>query len=144
VKGKNVELSSLPAITKSTTFIVEWGNLIIADDIETDENIAFVVKGGDISIRSNVIKLDGTYISIPVGWTGWNISSQATNDQLVVNGSLYGNIDNLVANRYYISDDHNQLSVGTIVSFGSKLFSKPAPLVSQFVWEYLESTKVAK
>ncbi len=144
VKGKNVEISSIPAgITESTTFIVEWGNLTITGNIETNENVAFVVKGGDIKIRSNVVKLDGTYIAIP-NTTGGNITSQPSADQLVVDGSLYGNIENLVQNRYYIAQDGDQLSVGTIVSFGSGLFTRPAPLVSQFVGEYLESEKVAK
>jgi hypothetical protein len=61
-----------------------------------------------------------------------------------VNGSLYADISQLVENRYYISDSGDGLSVGTIVSFGSSLFTKPAPLVSQFVGEYLESVKIVK
>jgi uncharacterized repeat protein (TIGR01451 family) len=146
IKGKNVTLDSMPSqVNESTTFIVEGGNLTITGDMVTNENVAFVVKGGNIIIKSDVTQIDGTYISIPVWANGGNISSEASADQLVVNGSLYGNIDNLVANRYYISDDSSgQLWVGTIVSFGSSLFSKPAPLVSQFVGEYLESEKVAK
>lgn len=51
-----------------------------------------------------------------------------------MNGSLYGNIEDLVKNRNYIKQETDgQLSVGTIVSFGSGIFHKPAPLVSQFV-----------
>jgi len=50
-----------------------------------------------------------------------------------VNGSLYGNIKELIENRNYISQDGDQLSVGTVVSFGSGIFRKPAPLVSQFI-----------
>ena len=61
-----------------------------------------------------------------------------------MNGSLYGDIQDLVQNRNYISQDGDQLSVGTVVSFGSGIFHKPAPLVSQFVGEYLDSTKVAR
>lgn len=64
--------------------------------------------------------------------------------QLRVNGAIYANIDNLVDNRYYIGEKDGVLSVGTIVSFGSQLLRKPAPLLSQFVSEYLSSQKVAK
>jgi hypothetical protein len=62
----------------------------------------------------------------------------------VVNGSLYGDITELIDDRYYISNDGGMLSVGTIVSFGSKLFSKPAPLVTQFIGEYLQAQKIAR
>jgi hypothetical protein len=137
----------MSSLSEATTFIVEWGNLVIPKDIkDIDENIAFVVKGWDIVISSSVKHLDGTYIAIPV-WTKWgSITSTAdTEAQLVVNGSLYGDISQLVNSRYYVSSKDNKLlSVGTIVSFGSRIFHKPAPLVSQFIWEYLNTTKVAK
>ena len=89
--------------------------------------------------------LKGTYISIPVWGNGGKIRGNgATDKQLTVNGSLYGNIEDLVDDRYYVANSGGQLSVGTIVSFGSSLFSKPAPLVSQFIGEYLSAEKVAK
>lgn len=145
LRWKNVTLSSIPTLSKSTTYIIEWGNLTINDNMESGKNVAFVVKGGNINITSNVKTMDGTYISIPGSTSGGQIASASSPDQLTVNGSLYGNLDNLVANRYYISQDTSgQLSVGTIVSFGSSIFTKPAPLVSQFIGEYLESDKVAR
>jgi len=131
--GRNVTLSDIPTLTESRTYIIEGGNLTIDGDMITNQNIAFVVKGGDIRIKSAVKRMDGTYISIPGTSRGWNISSEASADQLVVNGSLYGDLTNLVDNRYYISQDAGQFSVGTIVSFGSSIFTKPAPLVSQFI-----------
>ena len=141
VRGKNVDLSTLPAVSKPTTYIVEGGDLTIKWNIEADHNVAFVVRNGNIIINDNVETIDGTYVVL---WTG-EIIGQPSAEQLVVNGSLYGNIDQLVNNRYYISDDTSgPLSVGTIVSFGSSLFSRPAPLVSQFVGEYLESEKVVR
>jgi hypothetical protein len=36
------------------------------------------------------------------------------------------------------------IDVGTIVSFGSSVFRKPAPLTSKFIWDYLEAQKTAK
>ncbi len=149
IKGKNVrisDISSLPGVTEATTYIVESGNLFIDINIISSKNIAFVVKGGNITIKNTVTHLDGTYISIPVGTTGGKILSSAeTATQLVVNGSLYGDITDLVDDRYYIAKSSSGLlSVGTIVSFGSSIFNKPAPLVGQFIGEYLDSTKVAK
>jgi len=138
------DVPTLDDITKPTTFIVEGGNLTLTKDIVTDQNIAFVVKGGDIKIQSNVEKLSGTYIAIPVNWNGWKITSSASNKQLVVQGSLLWNLTELVSNRFYIERTGNQLSVGTIVSFGSRLLSRPAPLVSQFKSEYNASQKVAR
>ncbi len=88
--------------------------------------------------------MDGTYITIRKNGSGGNFTAQESEKQLLVKGSLYGNVSNLVENRYYISDDTHGLSVGTIVSFGSSLFTKPAPLVTQFTKEYIRSTKVAK
>lgn len=148
LKGNNVTIESLPNFSEATTFIIEGGNVTFNNNIDVDKNIAFVVKGGNIVIKTNVTKLDGTYIAIPVNGLGGKIESEGslgTDKQLVFKGSVYGDMTDLVSDRYYISSqDNGQLSVGTIVSFGSSIFHKPAPLVGQFVGEYLDTTKVAK
>lgn len=145
ITDKNITLAELPAsVSVPTTYIVEWGNLTLTKDIITNENIAFVVKGWNINVKSEVEKLSGTYIAIPVNNVGGKIISESSNKQLVVYGSLLGNLDQLISNRYYIEKTGNQLSVGTIVSFGSRLLSKPAPLVAQFKSEYNASQKVAR
>ena len=126
---------------ETATFVIEDGwNLTIEWDITTDSNIAFVLKGWNITVEKDVEVLKGTYITIG-GTIGW----EASQKQLVVNGSLYGDIQPLVNNRTYIKQDEvtGNLGVGTVVSFGSSIFKKPAPLVGQFVGEYLESSKVA-
>lgn len=72
-------------------------------------------------------------------------SSSGESKTLIVRGSLYGKIDDLLNKRTYVSSNEDgQITVGTIVSFASGLFRKPAPLVSQFIEEYLASEKVAK
>ena len=146
-KGADLKISSIPTdlntLSAPRTYIVEGANLVVDRDVVSNKNIAFVVRWGNILIEDNVKQMDGTYISIKT--TVWGkIIAEPTSKQLVVDGSLYGDIKQLVENRYYISDSWDGLSVGTIVSFGSSLFTKPAPLVSQFVGEYLESVKVAK
>ena len=107
----------------STTYIIEGGDLKLTQNIDTNENIAFIVKGWDIIIDKSVTQLDGTYISIPVWSNGWDIKSTGgTDKQLVVNGSLYGDTTQLVDDRYYISEENGQLSVGTIVKLWFKYF----------------------
>jgi len=72
------------------------------------------------------------------------MKSDSSSNQLIVYGSLLWRLDELISNRYFIEKSGTQLWVGTIVSFGSKLLSKPAPLVAQFKSEYNASQKVAK
>lgn len=148
VKGNyTLKASDISGITQPTTFIVEQGNLTIPMNILLSDNVAFVVRGGDLIIDASVTNLKGTYIAIKNAETnvGGNIRSNARTDkQLTVNGSLYGNVAQLVESRDYIDGSKETIGVGTIVSFGSSLFSKPAPLISQFITEYMNSTKVAQ
>ena len=58
---------------------------------------------------------------------------------------MYGDISELTENRTYMKLNSNgQVDVWTIVSYGSSVFRKPAPLVSSFIDEYIKATKVAK
>ncbi|MDD3646648.1 MAG: hypothetical protein PHH06_04570, partial [Candidatus Gracilibacteria bacterium] len=146
LRNKNFRITSnyFSSLTGPRTYIVENANLYVDTNLSYPENIAFVVKGGNIIIDASVSSIKGTYISIEKNGVGGSITSGATSTQLTVNGSLYGDVSNLVDNRYYVEETSGALSVGTIVSFGSALFTKPAPLVSQFITEYLNSQKVAK
>ena len=147
IKGKNIKISNsnlLSWLTWPRTYIIENGTLYINKDIVYNDNIAFVVKWGDIVIDSNVKRIDGTYITLKKWHIWWKIKSAQSTETLVVNGSLYGNIDDLVSNRVKVEENNWNLSVWTIVSFGSSLFRKPAPLVSQFIAEYVEQQKVAQ
>ena len=147
LKGKNLVIDSIPSgLRGATTYIVEGGDLVINGNLLYSENIAFVVKGGNIRVADDVTKITGTYITIPVSGNGGNIIAEPSDKQLVVSGSLYGNISQLVDNRTYIDNNSTKgvINVGTIVSFGSSLFKKPAPLVGQFISEYVATQKVAK
>lgn len=145
VKNWNLTInSSTISWSWARTYIVENWNLYINQNITYSDNIAFVVKWWDIIIASNVTKITGTLISIKVGWVWWKITSSETDNKLVVYWSLYWNIDSLVNNRTNIENKNNLINVWTVVSFGSNLFRKQAPLVWDFIWEYVKSTKVAK
>lgn len=128
------------------TYIVDAGDIFIDANINYPSNIAFVVKWGDIQIDKEVTFLKGTYISIAQNSFGGSILGlEPTSNVLKVQGSLYGDITELVGQRTYINESANgQIHVGTIVSFGSSLFRKPAPLTWQFISEYLESEKIAR
>lgn len=149
LKNKNfkVETSTFNNIKWSRTYIVENWNLIINANIDVVDNIAFVVKWWNIQVNTNVTLMDWTYISIEkdskwgkIEWIGWT-----TTNILNVTGSLYWNINDLISNRTYVKQNsNNQIDVWTIVSFGSSLFKKPAPLISTFISEYLQANKVSK
>jgi len=142
------DIQDIDNLTEARTYIIQGGDLIIESDIVSDKNVAFVVRGWDIIVASSVSRIDGTYIAFEdEDGNKWDFIAQdstSTGNQLVVNGTLYGDVSDLVDNRYYIAQEDGQLSVGTIVSFGSGLFTNPAPLVSDFVGQYLESSKVSK
>ena len=138
-----IDLTIINNINKSTTFIVENGDLTIDNNIVSNFNIAFIVKWGHIIINNNVTKLSWTYITID-----WKIISDLidTENQLTINGSIYGNMNKLRNHRTHISLDNTtwNINVGTNVNYSSSLLNKPAPLVSKFIWEYIDSTKFAQ
>ena len=151
-RDKNIEIrediNKDNRLTWPRTYIIDGGDLYINSNITYSDNIAFVVRWGKIKIWSNVTTLNWTYISIPAGTPkkGWFIEwDRETTIQLVVNGSLYGDVSDLVEKRTYMKlNDKWQLDVWTVVSFGSSTFRKPAPLTSTFIDEYVKATKVAK
>ncbi len=149
LKWQNLSISGIPTTIKwARTYIIEDGDLIINGNLKYSENIAFVVKGGNIFIDNAVTGLDGIYITIKKSWVWGNIewkTIETTNNKLIVNGSLYWVIEDLINKRTYIKNESDgQLNVGTIISFASSIFRSPAPLVSQFIEEYIQSEKIAK
>ena len=149
LKNKNFVINDdiLSWLSWARTYIIENWDLVINKDISFSDNIAFVVRWGDIKIDKLVNTIDWTYITIKKDWIWWKFLWKwgSTTNRLLVNGSLYWNIDDLISNRTYVKENSfNQIDVWTIVSFGSALFRKTAPLLSSFIDEYLESEKVAK
>ncbi|MCH8518969.1 hypothetical protein LAT59_04375, partial [Candidatus Gracilibacteria bacterium] len=140
IKSGPHTFSGTPSGNGARTYIIENGDVTISGNITSSDNIAIIVRNGTINIKSNVTQVNATLMILGNGI----ITGEATDKQLRVNGALYGNIDQLIANRYYIDGSGSSLSVGTIVSFGSNLLRRPAPLLSQFVGEYLDSQRVAR
>jgi len=131
----------------SRTYIIENWDLTISENIEFSDNIAFIVKWWNIIIKNNVTRIDWTYITIWDSIVTWLFKweSSTTTNILLVNGSLYWNINDLISKRTYVKQQSSGLiDVWTIVSFGSSLFRKPAPLITTFINEYLTADKIAK
>lgn len=136
----NVNLSSQSISWGNKTYIIENGNLYINGNITSDDNILLVIKNGNIIIKSTVTQIDAIIINI---W--WKIQSDvASTTRLVINGALYGDVADLLAKRTYIKDRGEYVDVGTNVNFTSKVFSSPPPLLSKFLWEYMEGNKIPK
>ncbi len=145
IKKGNTNMSSInySTITQPTTFIIDNGNLIIDTNVipSHNYNLAFVLKNWNIIINSNIIEIKWTYIVL-----NWKIKSDgtATNNVLIIRGSIYWDTRHLINDRINVEESDWKLSFGTIVSFGSSIFQKPAPMVTSFINTYLKSNKIAK
>lgn len=142
IKNANVVLGKTNLnLFEPTTYIIDWWNLVINDNISANQNIAFVVKNWwNIKIWANVAQIMWTYIVLD----NWKINWEESEKQLLVKWSLYGDISNLVKNRYKVTQNNWELTFGTVVSFGSTVFQKPAPMVTSFINTYLKTSKIAK
>ena len=137
----NVTLGNQKIEWGNKTYIIENGNLTIKGNITSWDNILFVVKQWNVIIENTVTQIDAIIINI---WWKVKWDTSSTTNRLVINGALYGNVDDLLANRTYIKDRGEYIDVGTNINFTSKVFSSPPPLLSKFLWEYLEWNKIPK
>ncbi|MDD4151016.1 MAG: hypothetical protein PHR68_00145 [Candidatus Gracilibacteria bacterium] len=135
------------SIVGNKTYVIQDGNLYINGNIDlVSGNIAFIVKGGNIIISNSVTGLEGIYITIKENNIGGNINSDSikTNNRLIINGGLYGNVKDLISNRTYMKSDNGIINVGTVINFKSAIFKNPPPLLTSFVEEYMKVNKIAK
>ncbi len=101
-------------VPAAQTYIVKDGDLHIKSDIKYSENtdynnpksipsVAFIVINGDIIIDDNVKQIDGILMAINFDETAENgkVRSNGTvsEENLVINGSLIGNVIDLFQNR---------------------------------------------
>ncbi len=134
---------NIAGLTRSVTFIVENGDLIINSDfnnIPSPHFVAFVVQDGDILIDKNVEEIHGTFL-VERG------QIKAKNDdisdkQLNVSGNLIGNLAHLLSFRKYIGDtsvapvDANGFPVpepSLVVNFDLRLLEATPPILEQFL-----------
>ena len=141
----NINWTKLKDLTEATTLIIK-NNATITGDIKNINfsNIAIVVKKGDLKIDSNVTNLEWTFIVID-----WNIiwDGNKIDTQLIVKGSLYWDINGLISERTYVDwdlDSNESLNIWTMLDFDSNMYSKPAPLLSDFLSEYTNTNRIAR
>lgn len=135
-------------ISWNKTFIIEGGNLVINGSIAAaaNSNIAFIIKWWNLIVGQNVAKLDWVYLAIKQNSIGWKINSDwnSTNNRLVINGWLYWDARDLLANRTYMKSDNWIINVWTTINFRSGVFKNPPPLLTTFIDEYMKVNKIAK
>ena len=92
----------------------------------------------------------GVYVAIPNSSTPTTTGKftslgGATNNILRINGSLYGNADDLFRDRNYIrgTTAYDMLTTGVILSYSNRALTSPPPLLSQFLNNY-SVTRVVK
>lgn len=137
----DVNINSNINITWNKTFIIEDWDLNINWDITSNDWLLFVVRNWDVVINNNVSKIEAVIINI---WWEIKWSWISTQNRLVVNWALYWNVSNLLQERTYIADRWAYIDVWTNINFTSRIFSNPAPLLSRFMWEYMEVEKIAR
>jgi len=152
LKSGDLIIDSAITLAGIKTIIVENGDLVISGNISNNESSswAFVVKNGNVLVSHNVTKLAGIYI---VNCTEGNtqncglISGDGTKtvNQLVVDGSLYGNSSDLVNSHTYVRGEssYEALRVGVIINYSNRALKNPPPLLSYFMGIY-NLNRVAK
>lgn len=110
---------------------------------DTTSSVAWIAKGGNITVDKSVTNLAGVYVAIPamVGdttTTGQFKGTDATNTILKIDGSLYGNANPLFTSRLYArgTSAYDILTTGTIITYSNRALVNPPPLLSQYLGNY--------
>jgi hypothetical protein len=143
----NLLIDWLNQVNAHYTYIIEEWDLIISSNINyTWDYSAFVVKEWNIQIPKNVTEIKWIFITMIDGKWFFSYDREYTTNRLIVDGSLYWKVDDLVKYRTYIKYDlaNNQLNVWTVVDLTSEILKNPPPLLNKFLSEYIELRKVAR
>lgn len=147
VKGADLTIDCELNLTGIRTILVQNGNLILKRNIQYQTNAstaswAFIVENGNVIIHPNVTNLAGVYIAIGKSSATGKITppsnTSTTANILKVDGSLYGNANELVQNRSYVrgNNSYNVLTSGLIINYSSRAISYPPPLLTQYLDHY--------
>jgi hypothetical protein len=100
------------------------------------------VKNGNIIIGNAVTKLAGAFVTLNGTIQSNGIS---TINRLTLDGSLYGNIDDLVQHRTYLygRTNYSVLDTGIIIRYSPRIFERTPPLLSDFI-EAFRVQKIAQ
>lgn len=137
--GGTLTIDDLTVPAGAWTIVVENGDLNITGDIgyatvdSADYNdipsVAFVVLGGDINFENSSKNDVGVYYT-DGDFTGETRS--AVNQQLIIDGSLYGNIQPLLDACNYVAPP-TQEGGGLVVRYDSRILLNTPPSLSEYV-----------
>lgn len=125
--------------------ILVQGNIIIDNNInyksgDNNASWAFIAKGGDIKVANKVTNISGVFASLKET-NGGNITgleNHATSNILTVDGTLYGNAQELFNKRTYAraSNSYDILTTGTVLNYSNRALRNPPPLLSNYLNHY--------
>jgi hypothetical protein len=135
--GDTLTLGRLTVPEGAYTLIVENADLVLSGDItyanSTNFNnlpsVAFVVLGGDIHITTGAHELHGVFYTNQA-FTGTTRS--AVYDDLVIYGSVYGNIDQLLEAADYVGSPTVD-GGGIVIRYDSRILLNTPPGLSDYV-----------
>jgi uncharacterized repeat protein (TIGR01451 family) len=141
----DLDIAVLADIDESATFILKDGNLIVNSDfIFTNRDVfgAFIVREGDVLIDASVKDMEGMYLVEQGKFQSWPAGTNpdpkywgtVSTEQLTVQGSLYGDLRNLLTYRRYIGDSVN-IEPSIEINFDLRLLEYTPPMLEQFLGE---------
>ncbi|PIQ77255.1 hypothetical protein COV82_05480 [Candidatus Peregrinibacteria bacterium CG11_big_fil_rev_8_21_14_0_20_46_8] len=158
-KIKDADLTintNLPITGGAKTYVIENGDLIINSNIKYDTtpfnltniksipSIAFIVINGNIKVAPHVTELNGIFVALDTvqtgvtkrdatakaGQAGKIIGTGESNQQLYIEGLIYGDIEPIFDTRSFIGNARR--GTGTIViNYDGRLFYNPPPGIEQ-------------
>ncbi|PIV90590.1 hypothetical protein COW46_02090 [Candidatus Gracilibacteria bacterium CG17_big_fil_post_rev_8_21_14_2_50_48_13] len=147
-KNQNITVGSLASsaltLAERSTIYLEKGNVTINSDIAYANgagtpSFAIIVRDGDIFIHPRVKRIDAVIVVLGTGkirgtsdWRSYYESGAGQPQTLVVNGALYGNIDDLIPSRPNVTVRGSGIndiiqSSGITVNFDGRIYSFPPP-----------------
>lgn len=147
-KNQNLTIGSLASnaltLSQRSTVYLEKGTVTINSDIAyasgtSTPSFALVVRDGDIVIHPRVKRLDAVIVVLGNGkirgtsdWRSYYEQEKKQPQTLLINGALYGNIDELIASRPNVSVRSGNIndiiqSSGITVNFDGRIYSFPPP-----------------
>jgi hypothetical protein len=137
IVGKEITLGKIEVPCGGWTLIVENANLVLSGNItyasacpmNETPSIGFVVTGGNIHVKASAENLVGVYYT-DGKFTGDDRS--AVDQQLEIDGSLYGNIQELMDSANYVGSPSLD-GGGLVIRYDSRIMLNTPPGLSEYV-----------
>lgn len=136
-----LDINTPLTITWVKTVIINNWDLNIKSDIkywDKDASWAFIVKNWNINIAANVKNIAWVYVVLDENSWVYSMYWESTANQLMVDWSIYWNMQNLVNNRTYIRGQTTSTSLSTwvIVNYSNRSIKNPPPLLKSYLKQF--------